>query len=195
MVSVPWLGSHQDLHANTCIFLHFSQFMLRRQKRYQPYGPWEHIPSSIWTEEEATLCGAARKRGPVTCSRCDGGIAHPRAATRRGRGGEREAKAGRRANKGTGRPLDIHKGSSVTAGWCSSAAVVMFYDPNIRIFWATFFLLIDLRAPEQSPVSTLHSFSLFLYACPTPKGPARRGHIGKSTGSEVRKCSHRPHFC
>ena len=29
-----WLGSHQDLHANTRILLHFSQFMLRRQKRY-----------------------------------------------------------------------------------------------------------------------------------------------------------------
>ena len=48
-----WLGSHQDLHANTRILLHFSQFMLRRQKRCQPYGPWENIPSSIWTEEEA----------------------------------------------------------------------------------------------------------------------------------------------
>ena len=37
----------------TRILLHFSQFMLRRQKSHQPYGPWEHIPSSIWTEEEA----------------------------------------------------------------------------------------------------------------------------------------------
>ena len=26
---------------------------LQRQKRYQLYGPWEHILSSIWTEEEA----------------------------------------------------------------------------------------------------------------------------------------------
>ena len=32
-----WLGSHQDLHANKHIFLHFSQLMLRRQKKYQPY--------------------------------------------------------------------------------------------------------------------------------------------------------------
>ena len=76
-----WLGSHQDLHANTRILLHFSQFMLRRQKRYQPYGPWEHIPSSIWTEEEAPevdeeeedtfLCQVCGKRDTSECSTCD----------------------------------------------------------------------------------------------------------------------------
>ena len=76
-----WLGSHQDLHANTRILLHFSQFMLRRQKRYQPYGPWEHIPSSIWTEEEAHevdeeeedtfLCQVCGKRDTSECSTCD----------------------------------------------------------------------------------------------------------------------------
>ena len=76
-----WLGSHQDLHANTRILLHFSQFMLRRQKRYQPYGPWEHIPSSIWTEEEAPevdeeeedtfLCQVCDKRDTSECSTCD----------------------------------------------------------------------------------------------------------------------------
>ena len=76
-----WLGSHQDLHANTRILLHFSQFMLRRQKRYQPYGLWEHIPSSIWTEEEAPqaddekedtfLCQVCGKRDTSECSTCD----------------------------------------------------------------------------------------------------------------------------
>ena len=72
---------HLDLHANTHILLHFSQFMLRRQKRYQPYGPWEHIPSSIWTEEEALevdeeeedtfLCQVCGKRDTSECSTCD----------------------------------------------------------------------------------------------------------------------------
>ena len=28
----------------------FTQFQLRRQKVYQPYGPWEHFPSSIWRD-------------------------------------------------------------------------------------------------------------------------------------------------
>ena len=27
--------------------------MLRRQKRYRPYSPWEHILSSIWVEDVA----------------------------------------------------------------------------------------------------------------------------------------------
>ena len=61
--------------------LHFSQFMLRRQKRYQPYGPWKHIPSSIWVEEEAPevdeeeedtfLCQVCGKRDTLECSTCD----------------------------------------------------------------------------------------------------------------------------
>ena len=49
-----WLGSHGDLHANTRILLHFTQFMVRSQKWYQPYGPWEHIANSIWREDRAS---------------------------------------------------------------------------------------------------------------------------------------------
>ena len=41
------------LHANTCILLHFTQFMVRRQKRYQPYSPWEYIPNFIWRKDKA----------------------------------------------------------------------------------------------------------------------------------------------
>ena len=48
-----WQGSHEDLHVNTRILLHFTHIMVRRQKRYQPYGPWEHIPNFIWREDEA----------------------------------------------------------------------------------------------------------------------------------------------
>ena len=47
------MGSAHDLHANKHILLHFTQFQLRRQKVHQPYGPWEHFPSSIWRNEEA----------------------------------------------------------------------------------------------------------------------------------------------
>ena len=39
--------------ANTRILLHFTQFQLRWQKVYQPYGAWEHFPSSISCDEEA----------------------------------------------------------------------------------------------------------------------------------------------
>ena len=42
-----WLGSPEDLHAKTRILLHFTHFMVRSQKLYQPYGPREHIPNSI----------------------------------------------------------------------------------------------------------------------------------------------------
>ena len=76
-----WSGSHQEWHANAHIFLHFSQFMLRRQKRYQRYGPWQHIFASIWMEEAAPevdeeeektffrqICG---KRDKPECCTCD----------------------------------------------------------------------------------------------------------------------------
>ena len=43
-----WPRSHEDLHANTRILLHFTQFMVRRPNQHQLYGPWEHIPNSIW---------------------------------------------------------------------------------------------------------------------------------------------------
>ena len=47
-----WRGSLEDLHANTRILLHFTQFMVRRQKRYPPYSPWAHISNSIWSEDK-----------------------------------------------------------------------------------------------------------------------------------------------
>ena len=81
VVCAIWLRSHQDLHANTYIFLHFSQFMMRRQKRYQPYGPWEHMLSSNWAEEEASkvdeqdddtsVCQVCGKRDSSECSTCE----------------------------------------------------------------------------------------------------------------------------
>ena len=45
------------------------------------YGPWEHIPSSVWAEEEAPevdkddddtyLCQVCGKRDTSECSTCD----------------------------------------------------------------------------------------------------------------------------
>ena len=37
-----WMGSAQDLHSSMHILLHFTQFQIRRQTRYQPYSPWDH---------------------------------------------------------------------------------------------------------------------------------------------------------
>ena len=47
------MGSTHDLHVNTRILLHFTQFQIRRQKLYQPYGPWEHFPYLSWRDKEA----------------------------------------------------------------------------------------------------------------------------------------------
>ena len=76
-----WQGSHKDLHANTRILLHFTQFMVRRQKQYQPYSPREHIANSIWREDEAPevdeedadtyLCLVCGKKETWECSTCN----------------------------------------------------------------------------------------------------------------------------
>ena len=34
-----------------CILLHFTQFCIRRQVRHPPYGPWEHVPPHVWTDQ------------------------------------------------------------------------------------------------------------------------------------------------
>ena len=31
------------------VLLHLQQFLIRRQVRYPPYGPWEHVPAHVWT--------------------------------------------------------------------------------------------------------------------------------------------------
>ena len=69
-----------DLHANTRILLHFTQFQLRRQKVYQPYKPWEHFLSSIWRDEEAPplepysdnacLCQLCARKETSECRQC-----------------------------------------------------------------------------------------------------------------------------
>ena len=33
------------------VLLHFSQFCIQRQVRHPPYGPWNHVPPHVWTDE------------------------------------------------------------------------------------------------------------------------------------------------
>ena len=49
--------------------LHLTQFCIRRQTRYQPYGPWPHVPESVWAQEEATVVEEENDDG-VCCQLC-----------------------------------------------------------------------------------------------------------------------------
>ena len=44
-----WRGSGRELHEYVRVLLHLQQFLIRRQVRYPPYGPWEHVPAHVWT--------------------------------------------------------------------------------------------------------------------------------------------------
>ena len=57
-----WTGSVAELHGYVRILLHLTQFCIRKQTRYQPKGPWPHLPKSVWAHEE--VCGH-RKRQPL----------------------------------------------------------------------------------------------------------------------------------
>ena len=43
-----WRGSGTELHEYVRVLLHLQQFLIRRQVRYPPYGPWEHVPAHVW---------------------------------------------------------------------------------------------------------------------------------------------------
>ena len=43
-----WRGSGTELHEYVRALLHLQQFLIRRQVRYPPYGPWEHLPAHVW---------------------------------------------------------------------------------------------------------------------------------------------------
>ena len=36
------------MHECVRVLLHLQQFFIRRQVRYPPYGPWEHVPAHVW---------------------------------------------------------------------------------------------------------------------------------------------------
>ena len=50
-----WCGGPNELYQSVCILLHFTQFCIRRQVRYPPYGPWEHVPPHVRKSTEATV--------------------------------------------------------------------------------------------------------------------------------------------
>ena len=50
-----WTCCATELHGHMPILLHLTQFCIHRQIRYQPYGPWPHMPESVWAHEEATM--------------------------------------------------------------------------------------------------------------------------------------------
>ena len=44
-----WRRSWTKLHEYVRVLLHLQQFLIRRQVRYPPYGPWEHVLAHVWT--------------------------------------------------------------------------------------------------------------------------------------------------
>ena len=42
------LNRARTVHA-PCDNAPLQQFLIRRQVRYPPYGPWEHVPAHVWT--------------------------------------------------------------------------------------------------------------------------------------------------
>ena len=64
-----WTRSATELHGHVRILLHLTQFCIRRQTRYQPYGPWPHVPESVWAQEEATAVEEENDDG-VCCQLC-----------------------------------------------------------------------------------------------------------------------------
>ena len=79
-----WRGGPNELHQSVRILLHFTQFCIRRQVRHPPYGPWEHVPPQVWTdqsnsaatqdeaEDEAEVCVLCcqRRSTVAVCDEC-----------------------------------------------------------------------------------------------------------------------------
>ena len=47
------LANTQILHQHVHVLLHVTQFCIKRQARYPPYGPWPHVPESVWAQQDA----------------------------------------------------------------------------------------------------------------------------------------------
>ena len=45
-----WLGTFGVAAPMSCISLAV-YYCMRRQVRHPPYGPWDHVPSHVWTDE------------------------------------------------------------------------------------------------------------------------------------------------
>ena len=46
-----WQGGEQELHETMRILLHMEHFVNNRTPRYQPYGPWPHVPEGLWSQK------------------------------------------------------------------------------------------------------------------------------------------------
>ena len=73
-----WRGSGTELHECLHVLLHLQQFLIRRQVRYPPYGPWEHVPAHVWTaptqedNDDGDVCAlCCTKSDPEKMSMCD----------------------------------------------------------------------------------------------------------------------------
>ena len=78
-----WQGGETELHETMRILLHMEQFVNSRKVRYQPYGPWPHVPEGLWTntplvipteegDDESVLaaCQLCGKPSVKTCGSC-----------------------------------------------------------------------------------------------------------------------------
>ena len=61
------MGCARDLHGHVRVLLHLTQFCIRRQTRYQPYGP--HVPESVWAQQDAPEDDEENDDG-VCCQLC-----------------------------------------------------------------------------------------------------------------------------
>ena len=79
-----WQGGETELHETMRILLHMEQFVNSRKVRYQPYGPWPHVPEGLWTntplvipteegDDESVLaaCQLCGKPSVKTCGSCN----------------------------------------------------------------------------------------------------------------------------
>ena len=55
-----WCGGPNELHQFVRVLWHFTQFCIRRQVRYPPYGPWEHVPPHVWKSAEELVEAATQ---------------------------------------------------------------------------------------------------------------------------------------
>ena len=55
-----WIGSGQERHCIVRVLMHIMKFTISRQKHYQPYGLWEHVPDSMWLVCKCCWCATGQ---------------------------------------------------------------------------------------------------------------------------------------
>ena len=73
------MGSGTELHEYVRVLLHLQQFLIQRQVRYHPYGPWEHVPTHVWAaptqedndnEDDGDVCTRSDPEKMSMCDKC-----------------------------------------------------------------------------------------------------------------------------